>query len=126
MGLDCYIYESKYSCDELNAHVCSEQSHCEACVKTEDTNQIWYGRKTHTIMNMLINNRVKTDDNCTYIDISDIDIEELKTLLVRETIQPTTFRNNEYELDCFVELVKVLEKSKKENPDQYLQFYAWY
>jgi hypothetical protein len=133
MGLDCYIYSSKHTAEELNEHACcddvtdeSETVVCIGCEKARDSHDLWYGRKTHTIMDMLLEHKNLSEDNCVHIGLNDVDLEGYKTLIGKETIQPRKFINNEYELDCFVDLVQKLDDDRKTNPDNNLIFYAWY
>lgn len=122
MGLDCYVYTSNSTKEEID-------SSWETYHETEDasyedrpdlTTEIWYGRKTHRIMNLLLEGYLG-DDNCEYVLIDKDRLDGFKELFKREVILPNLF--DEYELNCFKELLDALENVEE---DDYIYFYAWY
>lgn len=123
MGLDCYVYTSKATVDEIEAawvewHDRNLDS--SEADRPDLTNEIWYGRKTHTIMSLLLEN-YQGEDNCEYILIDNDRIDGFKELFKREVILPNLF--DEYELNSFKELLDALEEVPE---DVYIYFYAWY
>lgn len=123
MGLDCYVYVSdepvKY--DEIQGVMedGTEFSHMEQ--NLDDTTEIWYGRKTHSIMDYLLMGLEIYEDNCTYISLGHLDVEELKRDYTKELISPDLI--NEWELDDFKALIEALEEVPE---DKYIYFFAWY
>ena len=122
MGLDCYVYTSNSTKEEID-------SSWEIYQETEDssyedrpdlTTEIWYGRKTHRIMNLLLEGYLG-QDTCEYVLIDKDRIDGYKELFKREVILPNLF--DEYELNCFKELLDALENVEE---DDYIYFYAWY
>lgn len=124
MGLDCYVCQSKLDAKELEEFKeKSEEEHgyWDSSLITED---LWYGRKTHRIMDYLLQG-YEGEDNCEHIPIDDVTIEDLTRLFREETILPDWFGEDaHYELSCLKELIEALETRRDE--DQYLYFYAWY
>lgn len=123
MGLDCWVYQTNITADEINEFNYSNNSDEEDVTDFNtlvDEQEIWYGRKTHAIMDYLLRHYTG-DNNVTYIDL-DLDLEDLKIKFQHEVIVPTDF--DEYELGCFKELIDNIESSY--NPDKQLVFYAWY
>ena len=124
MGLDCYVCQSKLDAQELEAaRVKSEEEneYWDSSLVTED---LWYGRKTHRIMDYLLQG-YEGEDNCQHIPINDITIEDLTRLFREETIIPDWFGEDpHYELSCLKELIEALETERDKS--KYLYFYAWY
>lgn len=123
MGLDCYVYVSDEPVKEVEIQGSmddgTEFSHIEQNLTNEE--EIWYGRKTHSIMDYLLMGLDIYDDNCTYISLGHLDVEELKRDYTKELISPGLI--NEDELDEFKELIEALEYVPE---DKYIYFYAWY
>lgn len=124
MGLDCWVYASdepvkeaivQYFMDDGTGYERLEQS------LADDYREIWYGRKTHTIMDYLLREADFSDDNCTYISLDHLDVEEFKRDYTKELISPGLI--NEWELDEFKELIEALEEVPE---DKYIYFFAWY
>lgn len=123
MGLDCYVYTSKATVDEIEAswdEWNDSNNDTSEADKPDLTNEIWYGRKTHTIMEILLEN-YQGEDNSEYILIDNDRIDGFKELFKREVILPNLF--DEYELSSFKELIDALEEVPE---DDYIYFYAWY
>ena len=122
MGLDCYVYASNSTKEEIeNAWKNYNESEDAAYEGRPDlTTEIWYGRKTHQIMNLLLEGYVG-ETNCEYIPIDRDRIDGFKELFKREVILPNKF--DEYELNCFKKLLDALENVEE---DDYIYFYAWY
>lgn len=125
MGLDCYVLQSKLSPKELEEYKEKEVEANGYWDSTEVTQELWYGRKTHSLMDWLLTNYYG-DDNCEHILIDHITVEGLKKFFVEETILPNHLNTSsyEYEMECLQELINNLEA--KQDTDQYLYFYAWY
>ena len=122
MGLDCYVYTSNSTKEELDSSWETYQETVDASYEGRPnlTNEIWYGRKTHQIMRLLLEG-YRGDDNCEYISIDKDRIDGFKELFKREVILPKMF--DEYELNCFKKLLDALESVEE---DEYVYFYAWY
>lgn len=124
MGLDCWVHASDEPVFEEEVHGVKsdgiEYSYTEQTLGDGYT-KIWYGRKTHAIMDYLLTGANFYDDNCTYISLDHLDIDELKREHTRQTISPTWL--NEWEIDEFKELIEALEEVPE---DKYIYFYAWY
>lgn len=123
MGLDCYVYTSKATVDEIEAswdEWNDSNNDTSEADKPDLTNEIWYGRKTHAIMGLLLEN-YQGEDNCEYILIDNDRIDGFKELFKREVILPNLF--DECELSSFKELLDALEEVPE---DDYIYFYAWY
>ena len=123
MGLDCYVYTSKATVGEIEAAWVEWNKRIvdsSEADRPDLTNEIWYGRKTRKIMRLLLEGYLG-DDNCEYIPIDVDRIADFKELFIREVILPNLF--NEYELNCFKELLDALEHIEE---DDYVYFYAWY
>lgn len=124
MGLDCYVCQSKLDAKELEEFKeKSTEADCswDSSLVTED---LWYGRKTHRIMDYLLQG-YEGEDNCQHIPINDITIEDLTRLFREETIIPDWFgEDSRYELSCLKELIEALETERDKS--KYLYFYAWY
>lgn len=101
MGIDCYVYTSK-------------------CTKEEIDTEIWYGKETLEIMKLLLKGYLG-DANCELVLIDKDRIDGFKELFKREVILPNLF--DEYELYCFKELLDALENVEESD---YIYFYAWY
>lgn len=123
MGLDCYVFVSDEPVKEVEIQGSmddgTEFSHIEQNLKNEE--EIWYGRKTHSIMDYLLMGLDIYKDNCTYISLGHLDVEELKRDYTKELISPDLI--NEWELDDFKALIEALEEVPE---DKYIYFYAWY
>ena len=124
MGLDCYVCQSKLDAKELEdfkEEALEEHASWDSSLVVED---LWYGRKTHRIMDYLLQG-YEGEDNCQHIPIDDVTVEDLTRLFREETIIPDWFGEDpHYELSCLKELIKALETGRDKN--QYLYFYAWY
>lgn len=122
MGLDCYVYTSKCTKEEIETawEIYNESEDASYADRPDLTEEIWYGRKTHQIMNLLLED-YRGEDNCEYIPIDKDRIDGFKELFKREVILPNMF--DEYELNCFKELLDALENVEE---DVYIYFYAWY
>lgn len=123
MGLDCWVYASDEPVknEEVQGVMDdgTEFSHLEQIL--DEPTEIWYGRKTHTIMDYLLMGLDIYDDNCTHISLGHLDVEELKRDYTKELISPDLI--NEWELDEFKALIEALEEVPE---DKYIYFYAWY
>lgn len=123
MGLDCWVYASDEPVknEEVQGVMDdgTEFSHLEQIL--DEPTEIWYGRKTHTIMDYLLMGLDIYDDNCTHISLGHLDVEELKRDYTKELISPDLI--NEWELDDFKALIEALEEVPE---DKYIYFYAWY
>ena len=124
MGLDCYVSQSKLDAEELEAFKQKseeENQYWDSSLVMED---LWYGRKTHRIMDYLLQG-YEGEDNCQHIPIDDVTVEDLTRLFREETILPDWFGEDpHYELSCLKELIKALETGRDKS--KYLYFYAWY
>lgn len=124
MGLDCYVCQSRLDAKELEdfkEKATEADSSWDSSLVTED---LWYGRKTHRIMDYLLQG-YEGEDNCQHIPIDDVTVESLTRLFREESILPDWFGEDpQYELSCLKELIKALETGRDKN--QYLYFYAWY
>lgn len=124
MGLDCWVYASDEPVIEEEIQGVmddgTEFSHLEQSLG-EDYKEIWYGRKTHDIMNFLLRGANYTSDNCVYISLDHLDIDELKREHTKQVISPTWFDDGE--IDHFKNLIEALEEVSE---DKYIYFYAWY
>ena len=122
MGLDCYVQTSKCTKEEIETawEIYNESEDASYADRPDLTAEIWYGRKTHRIMDLLLEGYVG-EDNCEYIPIDRDRIDGFKELFKREVILPNMF--DEYELNCFKELLDALENVEE---DDYVYFYAWY
>lgn len=122
MGLDCYVQTSKCTKEEIETawEIYNESEDASYADRPDLTAEIWYGRKTHIIMTLLLEGYIG-DDNCEYIPIDRDRIDGFKELFKREVILPNMF--DEYELNCFKELLDALENVEE---DDYIYFYAWY
>ena len=123
MGLDCWIYTSDEPVKNEEVQGVMDDgtkfSHLKQSLDNEQ--EIWYGRKTHTIMDYLLMGLELSDDNCIYISLGHLDVDELKRDYTKELISPGLI--NEWELDEFKELIEALEEVPE---DKYIYFYAWY
>lgn len=122
MGLDCYAYTSKSTKEEIDSawKIYHESEDTSMADSPDLTTEIWYGRKTHQIMRLLLEGYLG-DDNCEYVLIDKDRLDGFKELFKREVILPNKF--DEYELNCFKELLDALENVEE---DDYIYFYAWY
>lgn len=122
MGLDCYVYTSKCTKEEIDSawEIYNETEDASMADRPDLTTEIWYGRKTHKIMSLLLEGYLG-DDNCEYVLIDKDRIDSFKELFKREVILPNLF--DEYELYYFKELLDALENVEE---DDYIYFYAWY
>lgn len=124
MGLDCWVYASDEPVKEQEVirtmEDGTEYGHLEQSL-VDDYKEIWYGRKTHSIMDYLLMGLDIYEDNCTYISLGHLDVEELKRDYTKELISPGLI--NEWELDDFKALIEALEEVPE---DKYIYFYAWY
>lgn len=124
MGLDCYVCQSKLDAKELDTF--KEKATEANCYwdSSSVTEGLWYGRKTHRIMDYLLQG-YEGEDNCEHILIDHVTVEELTRLFREETILPDWFGEDpHYELSCLKELIKALETGRDKS--KYLYFYAWY
>lgn len=123
MGLDCWVYASDEPVTEQEVIRTmddgTEYGHLEQSL--DESIEVWYGRKTHTIMDYLLREADFSDDNCTYISLGHLDVDELKRDYTKELISPGLI--NEWELDAFKELIEALENVPE---DKYIYFFAWY
>lgn len=124
MGLDCWVYASdepvKYEEVQGAMEDGTEFSHIEQSLG-EDNYEVWYGRKTHSIMDYLLKDAYFVEDNCKYISLDHLDLDELKLDFTKEFI--ASEQMDGYELECFKDLIDALSEVPE---DKYLYFYAWY
>lgn len=124
MGLDCYVTQSKLDAEELEAFQKKPEEENDFWDTTLVMEDLWYGRKTHRIMDYLLQG-YEGENNCQHIPIDDVTVEDLIRLFREETILPDWFgEDSHYELSCLKELIEALETGRDE--DQYLYFYVWY
>ena len=123
MGLDCWVYASDEPVEEQEVirtmEDGTEYGHLEQSL--DESIEVWYGRKTHIIMDYLLREADFSDDNCTYISLDHLDVEDLKRDYTKDLISPSYF--NEYELECFKDLIDALSEVSE---DKYIYFFAWY
>ena len=121
MRLDCMVYQSPLTPQQLKD--CLPK--CDLYDELNALEELWYGRKTNTIMSILLDG-YEGEDNCVYIPISHIDMstDKLVKIATKEIIHPILFKDKEYEFEYFKELIHILKERR--DPEQYLYFYAWY
>lgn len=124
MGLDCWVYASDEPVKEEEVQGVmedgSEFSRMEQSLG-EVYYEVWYGRKTHSIMDYLLKDAYFVNDNCRYISLDHLDLDELKLDFTKEFI--ASEQMDGYELECFKDLIDALSEVPE---DKYLYFYAWY
>lgn len=124
MGLDCWVHASDEPIKEKEIYEemddGTEISYTEQSLG-EDSYEVWYGRKTHSIMDYLLKEASFVDDNCHYISLDHLDLDELKLDFTKEFI--VSEQMDGYELECFKDLIDALSEVPEH---KYLYFYAWY
>lgn len=124
MGLDCWVHASDEPVKEgeviRTMDDGTEYGYLEQSLG-EDNYEVWYGRKTHSIMDYLLKEASFVEDNCRYISLEHLDLDELKLDFTKELITPVQI--SEYELEDFKTLIDALSEVPE---DMYLYFYAWY
>ena len=124
MGLDCWVYASDEPVKEEELLGVRgdglEFSYTEYNLGGENY-EVWYGRKTHSIMDYLLKEAYYEEDNCEYISLDHLDLDKLKLDFTKELISPEQI--DEYDLENFKELIDALSEVPE---DKYIYFYAWY
>ena len=124
MGLDCWVYASDAPVTEEEVQgVMEDGSEFSHIVQSlgEENYEVWYGRKTHSIMDYLLKEASYMDDNCHYISLGHLDLDELKFDFTKEFITPDQI--SEHDLEDFKALIDALCEVPE---DMYLYLYAWY
>ena len=121
MRLDCMVYQSPLTPKQMEDYIAK----CDLDDDHIALEELWYGRKTNTIMGILLEG-YEGEDNCVYIPSSHIDIstDKLVKIATKEIIHSILFKDKEYEFEDFKELIHILKERR--DPEQYLYFYAWY
>lgn len=124
MGLDCWVHASDEPVKEgeviRTMDDGTEYGYLEQSLG-EDNYEVWYGRKTHSIMDYLLKEASFVEDNCHYISLDHLDLDELKIDFTKELINPDEI--SEYDLEDFKALIDAISEVPE---DKYLYFYAWY
>lgn len=124
MGLDCWVHASDEPVKEgeviRTMDDGTEYGYLEQSLG-EDNYEVWYGRKTHSIMDYLLKEASFVEDNCHYISLDHLDLDELKLDFTKELLIPDQI--SEHDLEDFKALIDALSEVPE---DMYLYFYAWY